>query len=326
MDRRAVFLALAALACGAGGAARAQPARVMRVALFVSFGKASEPRVRAVAAALLGAHGFSEGRNLSIAIVDYGDRMAEREWLARDLVATRPDVILLAGSGDALLFQRLTREIPIVFAEVGDPEGLGLVESLARPGGNITGASSRYGDLLGKRFELLKALGPRMRRIAVIEGTGASARRLRDLSDQASAQLGLVIVRIPMADDSRASVDAMLAGLARSRVDGVVYSGVRIVAFVGELLAALQDAALPAVFSDHEIVAMGGLMSLGEQEDDAYRRAVALAARILRGGQPATLPVDQLARPHLAINLKTARAMKLAIPDSIRLRADQVVD
>jgi len=326
MNRRAALLGGTALVAAAAMAAHAQAPRVMRVALFVTFGAAMEQRVRAGAAALLQPHGFVEGRNLELAIVDYADRPAERERLAQDLVARRPDLILVIGSADALLFQRLTRTIPIVFTGVGDPEGLGLVESMARPGGNITGASDRFGDLLGKRFELVKALVPRARRVVVIEHSGASARRLRDSSDQASARLDLVIEHITMADDSSASVEGMLASLARARADAVVYAGVRLIGFAPQFLAALERAGLPAVFSDHQIVSIGGLMSLGEQEGETYRRAVGLAARVLLGQPPATLPVDQLTRPHLAINLRTARAMKLVFPESIRLRADQVVE
>ena len=325
MDRRAALLALAAVASGAG-AHSADSGSPKRVGLFVSFGTAMEARVRSGAAALLAPHGFVEGRNLSLAIVDYADRMPERERLARDLVATRPDVILVVGTADALLFQRLTRQVPIVFTGVADPEGSGLVASLAQPGANITGASSRYAELLGKRFELLLALRPGMRRVAVIEGTGSSARLLQEPALAAAAQLGLHVTRIVMDDDSERSVEAMLSALARARPEGVAYTGVRVMGFVAKLLAALRAAALPAVFADHLVVSMGGLMSLGEREDEIYARAIGLAARILQGGQPGSLPVDQLSRPHLAINMATARAMRLAIPDSVRLRADQVFE
>ena len=325
MDRRAALLALAAVASGAGARA-AEPGSRKRVGLFVTFGAAMEARVRSGAAALLAPHGFIEGRNLSLAIVDYADRMPERERLARELVATRPDVILVVGSGDALLFQRLTTEIPIVFAGVADPEGTGLVASLAHPGANITGASSRYAELLGKRLELLRALRPGMRRVAVIAASGSSARLLHESALAAAGQLGLDVTRIVMEDDSERSVEAMLAALAKARPEGVAYAGVRVMGFVAKLLAALRGAALPAVFADHLVVSMGGLMSLGEREEETYARAMGIAARILQGGQPGSLPVDQLARPHLAINLATARAMRLAIPDSIRLRADQVFE
>ena len=324
--RRAVLGAFCGLAAAGTFRARANSRPVRRLALFVSFGAAAEPNVRAVAAKLLAGHGFEEGRNLSLTIVDYADRMADRERLARELVASAPDAILVMGSPDALLLQRLTRSLPVVFAGVGDPEGLGLVQSLARPGGNLTGASSRYGDLLGKRFELLKSVVPGLRRIALIVATGPAARLLEESSEAAARGLGLTVERIVMADDSRASVNAMLASLARVRVDGVVYAAVRSITFAPELLAALRRSGLPAVFSDHELVAMGGLMSLGEHDGDMYARAVALGARVLRGERPETLPVDQLTRPHLAINLKTARAMKIEVPSSIRLRADEVIE
>jgi putative ABC transport system substrate-binding protein len=326
MNRRAALLGWTTLAAALAMPARAQPPKVVRAALFVTFGAAVEPRIRAGALALFAAHGYVQGRNLDLVIVDHADRSSERERLARDLVASRPDVILVMGSPDALLFQRLTRSIPIVFTGIGDPEALGLVESIARPGGNITGASNRYGDLLGKRFELLQALVPGVRRVVVIAATGRNARRLRDSSDQVSARLALAVEHIEMADDSRPSVEGMLAALARARADAVVYAGVRLVGFAPQLLAALEHAGLPAVFSDHEIVSIGGLMSLGEVEDETYRRAIEVAARVLRGQPPATLPVDQLARPHLAINLRTARALKIVFPDSIKLRADQVVE
>jgi putative ABC transport system substrate-binding protein len=324
MDRRDALIALAALL--AARAVHAQAPRPAHAALFLSFGAGGEPRVRADAAALFGALGFVEGRNLTLSLADHGDRPAERERMARELVAGRPDVILVLGSRDALLLQRLTTSIPVVFAGVADPDRLGLVETLARPGRNMTGASSRYGELLGKRFELLKALVPGLRRVIVIESTGPAAQLLQDATESAAGRLGISVERIRVPDDSRASVDAMFATMARSRADGMVFTGVRSITFAPELLSRLRRAAMPAVFGDSDLVEMGGLMSLGEKDQDAYQRAVALAARILRGASPATLPVDQLARPHLAINLATARALNLAFPESIRLSADQVVE
>jgi ABC-type uncharacterized transport system substrate-binding protein len=276
-----------------------------------------------------GEQGFVEGGNLAFAVVNCdGVKPDDVETKARATVASRPDLILTTGTRLTLVLQRHTRDIPVVFFNVGDPVVAGLVESLRRPGRNITGASNRGYELFEKRFELLKEIQPRARRIAVLSIEQSPSGSMRQLWRQemasASARLGFDMAEVVVSEDAR--LDAVTAAIRSAKADGVIYGVLNQHLWMPDMLDFLRQSGLPAVFMLNEIVAMGGLASIGEPIQLQGRRAVAIAARILRGEKPATIPVDQLSTPHLAINLRTARAMRLAIPDSVRLRADEVVE
>ena len=295
--------------------------RVARVVLFTS-----APPVRETddwfrnAAAVFASHGLEHGKNFHLQVVGYGGRQDDRESLAREIVAGRPDVVGVSGSSDALLFQRLTREVLIVFVNVDDPVKMGLVQSFQRPGANITGVSNRSLDLVGKRIELLKELRPRARRIAAFMNEEPNAPLVQaELADAARrAGLELVVVSLGSASASNA--------LGHSRADVAISIPGWLQLQRAGLVAVLEKMALPCIFPFNQSVKQGGLISLGEKFREGEMRGTAMIARILKGDKPETLPVDQLSTIHLAVNLRTARAMKIDIPQSIRLRADEVIE
>lgn len=325
MNRRRILLALLGFAALAPAAATAQtPARMHRVTLFAFFTSAEAmAQTRQSWLARFAEHGFVDQRDLALVIVNakLGGDQVERE--AREIVSSRPDVICVASSEWTLMFMNLTRDIPIVFINVADPVRSGLVASFSRPGGNVTGATNRYFELLGKRLQLLKQLRPDARRIAVLHPEGPTVDLVREEMEAASEKLGvktvlLVLPAIP-------TTEVIMTALRKANAQGAIFTfGPEAVS--EELLRHLERSALPAVFSDNTLVAAGGLASLGEKRPAHGMRAVDLAVRILRGEKPATIPVDQLATFHLAINLRTAKAMGLRVPDTIRLRADQVIE
>jgi len=324
MNRRRVIAAITGsllLASIAGRAIAQAKARVARVVVFTFDRpvKEGDDGFRD-AAAIFAAHGLEHGRNIKLEIVGYGGRQDARESLAREIVAGRPDVIGVSGSRDALLLQRLTREVPIVFVNVDDPVKVGLVQSFQRPGANITGVTNRSLELIGKRIELLKELRPRARRIAVLVGEGPSASLIRTELAEAARRTNLERVEVAPGNASAAKT------LSQSRADVAIsfFSWSQLQR--AGLVAVLEKLALPCIFPFNHSVQEGGLISLGEKFREGEQRGTAIIVRILKGEKPETLPVDQLSTVYLALNLRTARALKIDIPPSIRLRADEVIE
>ena len=250
------------------------------------------------------------------------DRLAE---LAADLVRLKVDVIVTAVTLDAQAAKNATRSIPIVMASPGDPVATGLVGSLARPGGNVTGLSQVAPDLAGKRLELLKEIVPRLSRVAVLWNPGGPASALSWNEIQAPArQLGVrlhsVEVRSP-GDFDKAFEDA-----AKTRAGAVVIIGHAV--FVTNLKRIADLAAksrLASIFHLREFVDAGGLMAYGPDRSDMFRRAAIYVDKILKGAKPGDLPIEQPTKFELALNLKTARALGLTVPQALLLRADHVV-
>jgi putative ABC transport system substrate-binding protein len=250
------------------------------------------------------------------------DRMAR---LADELVGLRPDVLVVSVVEAALAAKRATASIPIVMVSVGDPVGAGLVESLSRPGGNITGLSRQGPDLIGKQFQLLKEVLPRTTRVGVLVSPTEPLRAvIAGLTRQAAASLGMRAVLLePRAPDELADAFATLRG---ERVDALLVGGGGSYylsrAAIAEL--ALRER-LPTMFQSREAAEAGGLMSYAASNVASYRRAAFFVDRILRGARPADLPVEQPTKFELFINLKTARVLGVTIPRSVLLRADAVL-
>lgn len=325
MNRRRILIALLGFAALAStdllARAPARPHRVTHFAFFPS--QEAMAQTRQLWLARFSEHGFVEKRDFALALVDANVEREQIERKAREVVASRPDVICVPGSEWTLMFMRLTREIPIVFYSVADPVRTGLVASFSRPGGNVTGVTNRYFELQGKRLELLKELRPEARRIAVLHPAGPTVDFIREEMESASERLGVKMVLLVL--PALPAPDVIIAALRKANVQGAVFTfGTEVVS--EDLLRYLERSALPAVFSDNTLVAAGGLASLGEKRPGHGTRAVDLAVRVLRGEKPATIPVDQLAKFHLAINLRTAKSMGLKVPESIRMQADQVIE
>ena len=309
-------------------AARAQqPAKIPRVRWIWSGRSAGNPTLAAGFRQGLNELGYIEGQNI---IVDYRygedrtDRLAD---LAAELVQLRPDVLVALGDLTARAVKSVTTTIPVV-SMTGDPVGAGLVASLARPGGNITGVSMMKGleGLTGKRVELPKDAVPAATRIALIfrPDNPVTVRSLAQAEEVAS-RLGLVIRPFPVQRGDE--LEAAINSVAREGVDGVDIEPVLPFSSYpresGELLLKYR---LPAISELRQIAESGGLLSYGPNAFDTLRRLAYFVDRILKGAKPADLPVEQASRLELVVNLKTAQALSLTIPPLILARADEVIE
>jgi putative ABC transport system substrate-binding protein len=271
--------------------------------------------------------GYVEGENLTIEY-RWADNQAERlPAMAAELVRRRVNLIVATGGGQApLAAKAATTALPIVFNTADDPVDLGLVASLAQPGGNVTGVSILSTELTAKRLELLHALAPNAIRIAVFINPGepASDVALREL-EAAGVAIGLQ-TRILRTSTGR-EIDAAFASFVHERPDALFFAGSAL--FLSRrvqlsLLAAFHR--VPAIFSLRELAEAGGLMSYGASLRDAYRQVGVYAGRILKGAKPTDLPVVQASKFELVINGQTARMLGLTVPPTLLATADEVIE
>jgi putative ABC transport system substrate-binding protein len=268
--------------------------------------------------------GWFEGRNIAIEARWGEGREARYADIAAELVRLKVDVILTSATG-AIAAKQATSVIPIVFALAPDPVGSGLVASLARPGGNVTGLSTQQGDAAGKRLELLRELVPGLRVLAILVNAGYSGAVLEMQDVQAAApSLGLEILKLEIrrAEDIGSAFDK-LKGRAQALyvVSEALANNNRVRIHTLSLAARL-----PTMHGIRENVEAGGLMSYGPNNADLFRHAAVYVDKILRGAKPADLPVEQPTKFDLVINLTTAKALGLTIPESFLLRADEVIE
>jgi len=242
------------------------------------------------------------------------------------LVSLKPDVILVAGPGAVKAVQRQNPDIPIVFATVSDPIGLGLVESLARPGGNVTGFTLVERSVAGKLLEALKECVPEMARAALITDPANPASPVNVNSFENAAR-SLAVAPIVFRVRNGSDIERAIGAVGQEPNSGLVCSPEAVSGNNRELIIKLAARhRLPAVYGDRSYVTAGGMMSYGIDSRDNYRRAASYVDRILRGAKPADLPVQQPVRFQFAVNLKTAKALGLTVPLSILLRADEVIE
>jgi putative ABC transport system substrate-binding protein len=273
----------------------------------------------------LGELGWIEGRTVAIEY-RWADARNERfAEITAEFVRIKVDIIVTAGTA-VVTAMRETSTIPIVFALAVDPLGMGLVGSLARPGGNITGLSLQAPDLAGKRLELLREVVPNLRRLAVMAHVGNPQVLLETREVQAAASmlgLSVVLSEIRQAEDIAPAfkvLDGRADALYVCSNDPLVHANqVRI-----NTLA--LAARLPAIYANKEYVVAGSLMSYGPNVPDLWRRAAEYVDKILRGTKPADLPVQQPTKFDLVVNLTTAKALGMTIPESFLLRADEVIE
>jgi putative ABC transport system substrate-binding protein len=268
--------------------------------------------------------GWTEGRTIAIEFRSsegIRQRIAE---IAAEFVQRKVDVIVTSGVAVPAIMQA-TRTIPVVFAISTDPLGAGLVTSLARPGGNVTGLSVQQSDIAGKRLDLLREAVPGLHRLAILANIGLreSAQELSEV-DAAARKLGLDVARLEIrrAQDIEPAFEALKgqAGALYVVIDGLV--GANHMRIKTLALAAR----LPTIFNTRTYAAAGGLMSYGPNFPDLFRRAAEYVDKILRGAKPGDLPVEQPTKFDLVVNLKTAKALGLAIPEAFLLRADEVIE
>jgi ABC-type uncharacterized transport system substrate-binding protein len=242
--------------------------------------------------------------------------------LAKELVARNADIIVVTSTEAALAARQATGAIPIVMANIGDPVGTGLVASLARPGGNVTGISFQGTELAGKQLDLLKEACPWLSRVVVLSNPANASHALRVKEAEIAAEklhLQLEVLEARGASE----IEIAFAAIARKRAEAILVLADPIFRKEATRLAYL--ARVPAMYGLRENVAVGGLMSYGASFTELFRQAADYVDKILRGAKPAELPVEQPTKFELVINLKTAKALGITIPQSLLLRADEVI-
>jgi ABC-type uncharacterized transport system substrate-binding protein len=273
--------------------------------------------------------GYVEGRNVAIEYRDAGGKVERLPALAAELVALKVDVIMAGSTPNALAAKQATRTIPIVFLSSGDPATDGLVTSLARPGGNVTGLSSLTPERVGKCLELLTQAVPGVSRVAVLWQPGAVGERTeKDMLKGAEVAARALGVRLQFVEArGPADIDRAFSDMTKARAGALtVWTTGMLVSERGRLVALAAKNRLPAVYTLREFVDAGGLMAYGHSQADLNRRAATYVDKILKGAKPADLPVEQPTKFDLVINLKTAKALGLTIPPSVLSRADQIIE
>ena len=303
-----------------------QPGKVFRIGFLSASTRASVEHLDQSFLRSLRELGWVEGKNL---VLEY--RWAEGQVerlpeLAAELVRNKVDLIVASAGAAALAAQASTATIPIIFAAVSDPVGNGLIKSLARPGGNITGRTNITGDLAPKRLEWLLAVVPAAKRVVVLlDSTIKTDAQAADNLEAAARTRGVIVTRLGATTPQL--IDAAFAAIARDPPDGLIVSlnplFFRQRRQIAELAAKQR---LPAIGGDSNQAEAGFLMSYGASLTDEFRRLATYADRIFKGAKPADLPVEQPTNYELVINRKTAKALGLTLTHELLLRADLVID
>jgi ABC-type uncharacterized transport system substrate-binding protein len=322
----AVINGVFASCCGAGLISHAQALnnRIPRVGVLFAGVPARSPQLNGLWEGLQNL-GYVEGRNIYVDLRAAEGRNERLPSLAADLVGSNPDVIVGVTSPAIRALKAVTTSIPIVMAVVSDPVGLGFVDSLARPGGNITGVSNTGDQLLSKRLQLLKEIAPGLRKVGLLWNvTDPQNENLASDFKQAVEYLGLTPSHLPV--KGPADFDD-LAGLATDQIDGLIVAAGGLTFGYRKITIeyAIRNR-IPAAFTYREEASDGALLSYGPNLPDVYRRAAVYVDKILKGVRPADLPVEQPTRFALVINLKTAKTLGLDVPPSLLARADKVIE
>ena len=306
-----------------------QPKKVPRIGYLYQGDRISDyTRAEAIRLALREL-GYIEGQNIAIEYRYAEGKRGRESELAAELVRLKVDLILVAGGGDWVqAAKNASKTIPIVMTGTGgDPVAAGLVESLARPGGNVTGITNLGTELGGKRLELLKEVVPKIARVAVLYNptNPSSVREVKEDLPVAARALGLTVQPWEVRDAD--GFERVFAAMGKQRPDGLYVTG------AGSVLRANRKrvvgfalkSRLPSVYGRKEAVDAGGLMSYGADIADSYRRVAYYVDRILKGAKPADLPVEQPTKFELVINLKTAKQIGLTIPPEVLARANRLI-
>jgi putative ABC transport system substrate-binding protein len=328
IGRRELLVAVGGAAAWPLAARAQQTERMQRLGLLTPFSE-GDPVGRARLAAFLQTFqqlGWADGRNVRIDIRwGAGDAVLTQKYAA-ELVALGPDVLMALTSGAVAPLRQVTRTIPIVFAVVADPVGAGYVESLARPGGNVTGFAAQEYAVGGKWMELLKEIVPRLTRVAVLRDSAIAAGPGQFGALQAVApSFGVELRPIDLHDPS--GIEHGIAAFAKGPNNGLIVTGSPSATLHRNLIITLAARhKLPAIYYERSFADAGGLISYGPDFIDQCRRAAGYVDRILKGERPADLPVQAPTKYELVINLKTAKALGLQIPDKLLALADEVIE
>jgi len=269
--------------------------------------------------------GYVEGQNLVLEYRGAEGQLERLPTLAAELVQLKPEVIVTQGTPAALAAQHATTTIPIVMVGVGDPVGSGLVASLARPGGNVTGLASVSSELVGKQLEFLKEVLPMVSRVAILWNPANPVHAVNvRAADVAAQRLGVQLY--PMEASGPEAFASAFAAMTRAHVGALLVLGDAMVFEHRRRFAELAATSrLPTMHNIRPFVEAGGLMAYGPNTPDIRRRAAVYVDKILKGAKPADLPVEQPTKFDLVINLKTAEALGLTIPPTLLFQADEVI-
>ncbi len=271
--------------------------------------------------------GWSEGTNLETEIWSAENRVDPFPALVRQSVARKVEVIVVQSTPGARAAKELSTGIPVVFAWVSDPVGSGVVASLARPGGHVTGTSLQILEIAGKHIELLKALVPKLERVAWLHNPALGKIDVDASERYANAAARLGVGLMSLAVDKAAGIEPAFAAAARERIQAMVIGTNPIYVSERERIVRLaRQYRIATMFGSRSLVAAGGLASYGPDWVDSFARAASYVDRILRGAKPADLPVEQSDRFELVINRKTAAEIGLTIPQSVLLQATEVIE
>ena len=303
-----------------------QPERMRRIGVLLPTADDQEARIRLTTfqQALEGL-GWTNGRNVHIEIRVSSGNAADTRKYAAELAALAPDVFVVVGSSGLPAALEATRTVPIVFVLVPDPVGSGFVHSLSQPGGNATGFMMFEYNLCGKWPELLKEIAPGVTRAAVLRDPAVTAGIGQFAVIQSVApSVGVEVIPVNLGD--AAEIEREVAAFAQSANGGLISTTSALSQVHRDLIIALAaQYKLPAVYQERNYVIAGGLISYGPNFVEQFRRAASYVDRILKGERPADLPVQAPTKYELVINLKTAKELGLAVPPSVRARADEVI-
>jgi putative ABC transport system substrate-binding protein len=328
-NRRKLLLALGAGALAAPFASFAsfaqQSRNILRIGLLWIKGDGSSQYVAAFREGL-GTLGYVEDKNVRIddrSLVDRYERLPEA---AGRLVSQKVDVIVCYGATAMQAASKATSTIPIVVVSGGDPVKLGVAASLSRPGGNVTGLTSISQELSGKRLELLTEMVPGMRRLAVILYPGSPAEVASLKSYEVSARALNLEVR-PVEVRAPGEIAPAIAGISRMDVQAIAVVGSTLLsANTKQVVAAIKKVRLPAIYANSDFPQAGGLLAYAPNLSVGFRRAATYVDKILKGAKPGDIPIEQPTIFELVVNMKTAKALSIKIPNSILLRADKVIE
>ena len=326
MRRRDFIKAISGSAAAWPLSAHAQQSGNLRTIGFLGASASIESQRVAAFVQRLRGLGWIDGRNLAIEYRWAEGRNERYAEAAAELVRLKVDIIVTVGTPATLAARRATTVIPIVFAAATDPIGAGLVESLARPGGNVTGLSNQISDTGGKKLEFLREIVPSLRRLAILANAGNPATLLEMVEAQAAARkLGLevTISEVRRAEDITPAFDA----LVEAHTDALyICTDPLLNAYRIRVNTLALAARLPTIHGLREYVEAGGLMSYGPNLPGLFRRAADFVDKILRGAKPADIPVEQPTKFDFVINLTTAKALGLTVPQSLLASADEVIE
>jgi len=326
MDRRDFISLVVGTIIAAPLAGEAQPGKMARIGfLAVSPINPTPPPTRIAFIQGLRDLGWVEGSNLAIEMRGADGKPERLPGLVADLLRLKVDVIFAGESAAAVAARQVTAQVPIVFMTLSDPVAGGLVASLARPGGNLTGCAGMDPELAGKRLELLKQIIPRLTRVAFMTSRLSPMSQVHEREAQkAATALGIRLQVVEVRDAN--ALETALGVIAKDRPDALYVAGnPNLFSERPRVLGLVERTRLPAIWSESAWVTDGGLIGYAPNQPEMFRRGAWYVDRILQGAKPADLPVEQPTKFELRINLKTARAIGLTIPQPLLLQATEVI-